>query len=101
MDSEWKKTFIARAKKNKRDVIPIHIDGGLSPFFYRLSRFRKRIGIKANIEMMYLANETFKLKNQKFNITIGKPINYTVFDKSKTDKEWAQEVKKIVYSLQP
>lgn len=99
MDSEWKKTFVARAKKYQRDVVPIHIDGGLSPFFYRLSNFRKRLGIKANLEMLYLANETFKLKNQKFNITIGEPINHTVFDKSKTDKEWAEEVKQIVYQL--
>lgn len=99
VDSEWKKTFVVRAKKFKRDVIPIHIDGELSSFFYRLSNFRKRLGLKANIEMMYLANETFKLKNKTIKITVGKPISYTSFDKSKTDLEWAAEVKDIVYRL--
>lgn len=99
VDSEWKKTFIVRAKKYKRDVIPIHVDGELSPFFYRLSNLRKRVGVKANIEMMYLANETFKLKNKKFVITVGEPISYKTFDKSKTDIEWAADVKDIVYGL--
>lgn len=99
IDSEWKKTFIVRAKKYKRDIIPIHIDGELSSFFYRLSNLRKKLGIKTNVEMMYLANETFKLKNKTFNFTIGKPISYKIFDKSKTDLEWAAEVKKVVYSL--
>jgi len=99
MDSEWKKTFVVKAKKFKRDIVPIHITGELSNFFYGLSNFRKKIGIKANIEMMYLANETFKLKNKTFNITVGKPINYTMFDKSKTDLAWAAEVKNMVYNL--
>ncbi|MCB9223172.1 MAG: 1-acyl-sn-glycerol-3-phosphate acyltransferase [Crocinitomicaceae bacterium] len=98
-DSEWKKTFITKAKEHKRDVIPIHISGELSSFFYRLSNFRKRIGIKLNVEMVYLANETFKLKNKSFHITVGRPISWSTFDKSKPDQEWASEVKKVVYSL--
>ena len=99
VDSEWKKTFIVRAKKFERDIIPIHIDGELSSFFYRLSNLRKKLGVKANIEMMYLANETFKLKDKTFKITVGKPISYRTFDKSKTDLEWAANVKDIVYQL--
>ena len=52
MDMEWKKTFISRAKKYQRDVIPVYIDGKNTNFFYNLSYFRKRLGIKANIEML-------------------------------------------------
>ncbi len=99
VDSDWKKTFVTKAIKYKRDVIPIHIDGELSSFFYRLSNFRKKIKLKANIEMMYLANETFKLKGKSFKITVGKPISYKMFDKTKTNVEWAKEVKKMVYKL--
>ncbi|MDX2359665.1 MAG: glycerol acyltransferase [Crocinitomicaceae bacterium] len=99
IDSEWKKTFVVRAKKFKKEIIPIHIDGELSSFFYRLSNMRKRLGVKANVEMLYLANETFKLKNSEFTITVGKPISYKMFDKSKSDNEWANEVKRIVYGL--
>lgn len=98
-DLAWKKTFIVRAKKFKKNVIPVHIDGELSKFFYNLSNLRKTLGLKANIEMLYLANETFKLQNKKFTITVGEPINYTTFDSSKSDQEWANEVKDLVYKL--
>ncbi len=97
-DLEWKKTFITRAKKHKRDIIPVYIDGELSNFFYRLANFRKFIGIKANIEMFYLADELYKQKNKTLSIVIGKRIPYTHFDSSKNDMKWAQSVKETVYS---
>jgi 1-acyl-sn-glycerol-3-phosphate acyltransferase len=99
VDSEWKKTFVVRAKKFQRNIVPIHISGELSNFFYSLSNLLKKLGVKANIEMMYLANETFKLKNKSFKITFGKPIGYETFDTQKTDLEWASEVKNSVYNL--
>lgn len=99
MDSEWKKTCIVKARKFKRDIVPVHITGELSNFFYGLSTWRKKIGIKANVEMMYLANETFKLKNKTFKITVGEPISYKTFTKNKTDLAWAAEVKTMVYNL--
>jgi len=43
IDLEWKKTFISKAKRYKRDIIPVFIDGVNSNFFYNLSNFRKKI----------------------------------------------------------
>lgn len=98
-DLEWKKSFITKAKQYKRDIIPVYIEGRNSRFFYNLSRWRKRLGIKANIEMFYLMDEMYKQKGQKITIYFGKPIPYTTFDRSKTDEQWAHEVKHIVYQL--
>ena len=98
-DLEWKKTFITQAKKHQKNVIPVYVEGNLSNFFYRLSNFRTALGIKANIEMLYLADETFKQRNKTLGVTFGKPIPHNSFDKSKNDKEWAQWVKKKVYEM--
>ena len=98
-DLEWKKTFISRSKKFKKNVIPVFLDGDLSNFFYNLSNFREKVGLKTNIEMLYLVNELFKQKNRTFKLYFGKPISYTTFNSSKSDKEWADDVKQIVYSL--
>jgi len=98
-DLTWKKTVITRSKKFKKDIIPLHIDGELSNFFYRLSAIRTKLGIKANIEMLYLIDETLKQKNKTYTITIGESIPYSAFDKTKTDLEWAQFVKEKTYSL--
>lgn len=98
-DLVWKKTFISRAKKFDKDVIPVFLDGELSNFFYRLSNIREKIGLKANIEMLYLVNELFKQKNKTLKLYFGKPISYSTFNKSKTDLEWAEFVKQEVYRL--
>lgn len=98
-DLEWKKTFVTRSKKFQRNVIPVYIDGKLSNWFYGLANFRKFIGIKANIEMLYLVDELFKQKNKTITIKFGKPIPFSTFDKTKSDPEWADWVKKKVYEM--
>ena len=98
-DLEWKKTFITKSVQTQRDIIPIHFEGENSKFFYRLANINRMLGIKFNIAMLYLSDEMFKNKNKTFKVTIGKPIPWQTFDKSKSALEWAQYVKEIVYSL--
>jgi len=99
IDLEWKKTFIGKAKQYKRDVIPVHIDGQNSNFFYNLANWRKKLGIKANLEMLYLADEMYKQKNKTIHISFGKPVPYQTFDKRFTYKLWAEKFKHYVYYL--
>ncbi len=98
-DLEWKKSFITKAIKYKRNVIPVHIAARNSNFFYNLAAFRKMIGIKSNIEMFYLVDEVFKQKGKFIKLTIGKPIPHTTFTKDHNDLYWAGKVKEIVYEL--
>ena len=98
-DLEWKKTFISRAKKYQRDIIPVYVDGKNTNFFYNLSSIRKKFGIKANIEMLYLVDEMYKQKDKTINIIIGKPISYLIFDKKFSDQEWAEKMKNLVYKM--
>ncbi|UJP64121.1 1-acyl-sn-glycerol-3-phosphate acyltransferase [Mongoliitalea daihaiensis] len=100
-DLEWKKSFISKAKRYKKNVVPVYIEGGNSNFFYNLARLRKQLGIQANIEMFYLADEMFSQRGKKVTIHIGKPISYKYFDKSKSETAWAEEVKRTVYQLAP
>lgn len=98
-DLTWKKTFITRSKKYQTPIIPVHIEGELTKFFYRLSNFRTTIGIKANIEMLYLVDELYQQQDKVMNIRFGAPISPNTFDQSKKDIEWAQWVKEKVYKL--
>ncbi len=101
MDLEWKKTFVTFAQRLDQPIVPIHIDGSLSKFFYRLANFRKFIGIKANIEMLYLANELYKQKGKTITFNVGEKIYTKDFDSAKSEKVIAQEIKKMVYNLAP
>lgn len=99
MDLEWKKTFVTLSRENNRTIIPIYIDGKLSNFFYRLHKLRTFLGIKANIEMLYLSNELFKQKNKHFKFIVGSPIKSDYLEKDLNDVSMAQKIKKEVYDL--
>ena len=94
-----KKTFVTKAKKYNRVVVPVHIEGRLTNRFYRLANLRKFLGIKLNIEMFFLVDELYKQKNMKIDIVIGEQIEPEVFTKERSDREWAQWVKERVYQL--
>ncbi len=98
-DLEWKKTFISRAKKYNRDIIPVHISGANSNFFYNLARWRKRLGINVNLEMLFLPGEMIRQKNKTIRITFGQPVPVETFDRSKSDREWAAVMKEKTYEL--
>ena len=98
-DLEWKKTFIVKSVESRRDVVPIHFEGHNSDFFYNLANLCKTLGIKFNIAMLYLADEMLKNRHKTFTVTIGKPIPWQTFDRSKSPQQWAQYVQDIVYKL--
>ena len=98
-DLDWKKTFVTKSKAYQRDVVPVHIEGRNSKFFYNLARWRKKLKIKVNIEMAFLVNEFFNQRNKKLTISFGKPIPYTSFDRRFTDAQWAEKLRTFSYQL--
>jgi putative hemolysin len=98
-DFEWKKTFITYGREFNRPIVPIHISGQLSPFFYRLFKLRSFLGIKANVEMFYLADEMLKQKNKTITYTVGEPIMGKDIDPKMDDFKAANWFKSIVYQL--
>ncbi len=98
-DLEWHKSFIVKAIQHKRDIVPCFFSGRNSDFFYNLANFRKKLGLKANIEMLYLPDEMYKQKGIELHLAFGKPIPWTFFDRSKSPVEWAEWVKKETYKL--
>ncbi len=99
MDLDWKKTFVTKSKAYQRDIVPVHIEGRNSKFFYNLARWRKRLGIKVNIEMTFLVDEFFKQRNKTLTISFGKPIPYETFDRRFNDAQWAEKLRTFSYQL--
>lgn len=98
-DLQWHKSFISKAIQHKRDIVPAYFSGRNSDFFYNLSNLRKFLGIKANIEMLYLADEMFKQKDKEIFLVFGQVIPWQTFDKSRSPLEWAEWVKTKSYEL--
>jgi putative hemolysin len=99
-DLEWHKSFISKAIQHKRDIVPAFFSGRNSDFFYNLANIRKLFGLKANIEMLYLADEMFKQKDKEINLVFGNPIPWETFDKTRSAMEWADWVKSKSYDLE-
>ena len=98
-DLEWKKTFIAKSVEYQRDVVPIFFGGRNSERFYRIARFSDKYVKKVNIAMLFLVDEMYRNVGKTFRVTIGKPIPWQTFDKSRTSMEWAKYVEDMVYEL--
>ena len=97
-DIPWKKTFIVKSVEYQRDVVPIHFSGQTSDSFYRLANFSDRF-LPFNLAMLFLVDEMYKNVHKTFRVTIGKPIPWQTFDKSRKPAEWAQWVQDQVYNL--
>jgi len=98
-DLKWQKSFIVKAVQHKRDVVPCYFEGRNSAFFYNLANFRTGLGLKMNIEMLYLADEMFKQKGKDIVVYFGEPITWQTFDKSKSTEEWTDFVRQKTYDL--
>jgi putative hemolysin len=87
-----------QAIDHKRLIVPTFIEGENSKFFYRFANFRKFIGIKANIEMLFLPDEMFKQKGHTVKIHFGKPFDPSILSSKLSHRAWAAEIKKYIYS---
>ncbi len=99
VDLPWKKSFLKMAIDHKRQVVPMFFEGRNSSWFYNLASLRKRLGLKMNVEMLYLSDELFRQRNGNFTLRIGAPIPYATFSKDKNLNEWAKFVREKAYSL--
>lgn len=98
-DTPWRSSFVKSAIASERSIVPVYFDGKLSNFFYRLHSLRTKLGIKANIEMLYLVDEMFKQSGSHFKIIIGKPIPCDMLKNGQTASTWAKELRSNAYNL--
>ncbi|CDA96610.1 putative uncharacterized protein [Prevotella sp. CAG:1320] len=98
-DIPWTKTFIVKSVAYQRDVVPIHFSGQNSERFYRIANLCKTLKLKFNVAMLFLVDEMYLNVHKTFKVSIGKPIPWQTFDKSKTPMEWAKFVEDKVYEL--
>ena len=99
-DLEWKKTFISKALATDRDIVPVRFMGENSRLFYSTALWRKRLGLKVNIEQALLPGELCGARGKTFKIIIGDPIPADKLRATgKSAPELAETIRRIVYSI--
>lgn len=99
-DTPWKNNFLKKAYASRRTIVPIFVEGRLSNFFYGLHRVRKALGVKANIEMLWLVDEMFAQHDRHFRIRVGEPIALSDLQAVGDLGEQTEWVRKKCYDLQ-
>lgn len=98
-DLEWQKMFVNKAIASRRPVIPIRFSGENSKFFYNFAKWRKRLGIRFNIEMIRLPKEMLRAAGKSFTITIGTPVPWQSLEGGQQARRQAALIRQQVYSL--
>ncbi|MBK9283100.1 MAG: 1-acyl-sn-glycerol-3-phosphate acyltransferase [Sphingobacteriaceae bacterium] len=97
-DLEWNKSFINKSIKYNKPIVPVFIEGQNSRFFYNFAKWRKRLGIKANLEMLFLPDEMFKQKGNTIKIHFGKIIEPSLFYANHTPQKWSNIMHDYIYT---
>lgn len=102
-DLTWQKSFVQKAIEFKRDIIPVHFIGLNRRRFYRIARWRKKLGIKVNLEQVLLPSELCHSRNKQFKVIFGKPISWQLLAEriaaGETPLEIADSIRRESYSL--
>lgn len=81
-DLQWQKSFVVKAVKSGRDIVPVFFSGTNSMDFYRKANLRKRLGIKFNLEQILLPREIFHNQGATFTVFVGMSSPASAFDLS-------------------
>lgn len=99
-DMEWQKSFVAKALEYKRDIVPVYFEGRNSKKFYLTAKWRKKLGIKFNLEQILLPSELCKSRGSHYRIIFGKPITWqSLAESGKTHLQLASDIRALSYSL--
>ena len=98
-DLKWNKSFITKSVKYQTDIIPTFVEASNSKRFYNIAKWRKRLGIKLNIEMLLLPSEMFHQKGKTITIHFGKPIPAYLIKNIGEHHKIANAMRHFVYTL--
>lgn len=101
-DEPWQKAFVAKALQTGRSIVPVHFEGHNSRRFYRVARWRKRLGLRINIEQALLPSELCRARGSHFTVTFGAPVSCEELRATGLPPlQLAAEIRRRAYALAP
>ena len=96
-DVGWKPRFVRDAERYDRQIVPVFVEGTLSPRFYYIYRLRRALHLSLNVEVLFLVDELFAQRGREVRIVVGEPLD--VRSLSGNIVERSQSIRDLVYSL--
>lgn len=99
-DLPWKKSFVSKAIEYDRLIVPVKFEALNSMKFYKFAKWRKKLGVKINVEQALLPSELCKARGNHFVIRFGPPVNPSLLAaEGLNHQQIASEVYSKVYAL--
>lgn len=93
-DTEWQSGFVKLASSTRAPILPIHVAGRNSLFFYSLSMLAKPLST------IWLVREMFKQSHNTVDARIGRPVPHEVYSASGfSARQLARMFRKHVYRI--
>jgi putative hemolysin len=93
-DSTWQSGFVKLAASTRSPILPVHVDGRNSLFFYSLS------ALSRPLSTLWLVREMFKQSHNTVDVRIGRPVPCDVFSATGfSARQLARMFRKHVYRL--
>lgn len=73
-DLRWHKTFLVKGMETGRSIVPVYIDALNRTRFYKTAKWRKKLGLKVNVEQALLPSELCHAKGMVIRIYFGAPL---------------------------
>lgn len=74
-DLDWQKAFVTKAREYDRKIVPVRFEGLNRKRFYKLAKWRKKLGIKVNLEQVTLPSELVAARDRTFRVKFGSPVD--------------------------
>lgn len=98
-DLRWQKMVVNKAIEYKRDIVPVYFDGRNSQLFYKVARWRRRLGLRFNFEMILLPREIFNSAGKVFTLTVGETVRWQSLRGGTSAQATADALRESVYAL--
>ena len=95
-DLEWRKTFVTKALEYDRLIVPVRFEGLNSMRFYRMAKWRKKLGVKVNLEQVLLPGEVCRSRGKQFVIRFMAPVDPAAMIKAGSKPA---DIARAVYSM--
>lgn len=74
-DLKWQKSFVSKALEHHRRIVPIRFEALNTMRFYRAAKWRKKLGIKINLEQILLPSELTRTRSATFRLHFLPPVD--------------------------
>lgn len=74
-DLAWQKSFVVKALESGRKIVPVRFEAQNRRRFYKLAYWRKKLGIKVNLEQALLPGELVASRSKSFRLFFGQPVD--------------------------